>query len=90
MSTRYRYVAIGLLSTAMMCIGSAMAWADDGSIILDLVRHGQSVDNATGIIDTEPPGTGLTPTGYQEADTVAQTIYSEYGRDIVGVFDSQE
>ncbi|MBV8861138.1 MAG: phosphoglycerate mutase family protein [Mycobacterium sp.] len=90
MRNRYRYVAIGLLSTAMMSIGSAMAWADDGSIVLDLVRHGQSVDNAAGIIDTEPPGTGLTPTGYQEADTVAQTIYSEYGRDIVGVFDSQE
>ncbi len=91
MNNRLRYVAIGLLSTAMMSIGSAMAWADDGSIILDLVRHGQSVDNAAGIIDTQPPGTALTvPTGEQEADAVAQAIQNQYGNDIVGVFDSQE
>ena len=64
-----------------MSIGSAMAWADDGSIILDLVRHGQSVDNAAGIIDTQPPGTALTvPTGEQEADTVAQAIQTQYGK----------
>src|SRR3984885_2991215 len=90
MSNRYRYVAIGLLSTSMMSIGSAMAWADDGSIILDFVRHGQSVDNAANIIDTQPPGTALTTTGVQEADAVAQTIQSEYGKDIVGVFASEE
>lgn len=90
MRNRYRYVAIGLLSTAMMSIGSAMAWADDGSIILDFVRHGQSIDNAANILDTQPPGTGLTTTGYAQADTVAQAIYSEYGHNIAGVFASQE
>ena len=42
MRNRYRYIAVGLLSTAMMSIGSALAWADDGSIVLDLVRHGES------------------------------------------------
>ena len=88
---RLRYVAVGLLSTALMSIGSAMAWADDGSIVLDFVRHGQSIDNAAGIIDTEPPGTALTdPTGDQEASTVANSIISEYGTNIAGVFDSQE
>ena len=29
-----------------------MAWADDGSIVLDFVRHGESGDNDRGIIDT--------------------------------------
>jgi hypothetical protein len=88
---RLRFVTVGLLSTALMSVGSALAWADDGSIILDFVRHGQSLDNAAGIIDTQPPGTALTdPTGDQEASTVANSIISEYGTNIAGVFDSQE
>jgi Histidine phosphatase superfamily (branch 1) len=87
---RLRFVTVGLLSTALMSIGSALAWADDGSIVLDFVRHGQSIDNAAGIIDTTPPGTGLTPTGETEASTVATSIISEYGTSIAGVYDSQE
>ncbi|MGB6515508.1 MAG: histidine phosphatase family protein [Mycobacterium sp.] len=88
---RLRFVTVGLLSTALMSVGSALAWADDGSIVLDFVRHGQSLDNAAGIIDTQPPGTALTdPTGDQEASTVANSIISEYGTNIAGVFDSQE
>jgi hypothetical protein len=90
MNKRLRYIAVGLLSTGLLSIGSALAWADDGSIILDFVRHGQSVDNAAGIIDTQPPGTELTPTGVDEATTVAQTIQSEYGNDIAGIFASEE
>jgi Histidine phosphatase superfamily (branch 1) len=87
---RLRFVVVGLLSTGLLSVGSALAWADDGSIVLDFVRHGQSVDNAAGIIDTQPPGTELTPTGEDQAGTVAQEIQSEYGKDIVGLFDSQE
>jgi Histidine phosphatase superfamily (branch 1) len=87
---RLRFVIVGLLSTALMSIGSALAWADDESIVLDLVRHGQSIDNAAGIIDTEPPGTQLTTTGETEANTVANSIISEYGTNIAGVYDSQE
>jgi hypothetical protein len=91
MRNRYRYVAVGLLSTAMMCVGSGLAWADDDvSIVLDLVRHGQSIDNAANIIDTEPPGTPLTLTGETEASTVANSIISEYGTNIAGVYDSDE
>ena len=71
MRNRLRFVTMGLLSTGLLSFGSALAWADD-SIVLDLVRHGQSVDNAAGIIDTTPPGTGLTQTGYDQANTVAQ------------------
>jgi hypothetical protein len=85
-----RFVAVGLLSTGLLSLGSALAWADDGSIVLDFVRHGQSIDNAAGTIDTEPPGTLLTTTGEQEAETVANSIISEYGTNIAGVYDSQE
>lgn len=88
---RLRFIIVGLLSTGLMSIGSALAWADDESIILDLVRHGQSIDNAANIIDTEPPGTALTtPTGETEANTVANSIITEYGTNIAGVYDSEE
>jgi Histidine phosphatase superfamily (branch 1) len=89
MRNRYRYIAVGLLSTAMMSIGSALAWADDGSIVLDLVRHGESVDNAKGIIDTVPPGTQLDATGESEATAVATAIQNEYNN-IAGIFASDE
>ena len=87
---RLRFVTVGLLSTAMMSIGSAMAWADDESILLDFVRHGESIDNAAGIIDTNPPGTALDTTGESQATDVATAIQNEYGTNIAGVFDSEE
>jgi Histidine phosphatase superfamily (branch 1) len=91
MRNRHRYIVVGLLSTAMMSIGPAMAWADDvDSIVIDFVRHGESIDNAAGIIDTTPPGTALDATGESQASTVAGSIISEYGSKIAGVFDSQE
>jgi hypothetical protein len=74
-----------------MSIGPALAWADDDpSIVIDLVRHGESVDNAAGIIDTEPPGTALDATGESQASAVATAIENQYGTDIAGVYDSQE
>ncbi len=42
---------------------SALAWADDESIVLDLVRHGETLSNLNGIIDTAPPGADLDATG---------------------------
>ena len=62
-SHRFRLSVVGLLSAALMSTGSALAWADDGSIVLDLVRHGESTANAAGIIDTAPPGADLDATG---------------------------
>ncbi len=38
-----------------------MAWADDGSIVLDFVRHGESGDMTA--INTMVPGPELTETG---------------------------
>ena len=89
MRNRYRYITVGLLSTAMMSIGSALAWADDGSIVLDLVRHGESVDNAKGIIDTVPPGTPLDATGEGQATAVATAIQNVY-TNIAGIYASDE
>jgi hypothetical protein len=71
-------------------MSSALAWADDvDSIVLDLVRHGESVDNAAGIIDTTPPGTPLDATGDGQATAVATAIQNEF-TSIAGVFDSDE
>jgi hypothetical protein len=43
---------VGLLSTGLLSMASGLAWADDESIIIDFVRHGESIDNHVGIIDT--------------------------------------
>ncbi len=90
MSKQLRYVFVGLLSTGLLSVGSALAWADDGSIVLDFVRHGESIDNNAGIIDTTPPGTALDATGESQASDVATAIQNEYGTNIAGVFDSEE
>src|ERR1700744_2932527 len=87
---RLRFITVGLLSTALMSVGSAVAWADDESIIIDFVRHGESIDNNAGIIDTTPPGTALDTTGEGQAATVATAIQHEFGTNIAGVFDSEE
>jgi hypothetical protein len=87
---RFRFVAAGFLSTALMAIGPALAWADDESIVLDFVRHGESIDNDAGIIDTTPPGTALDATGEGQATDVATAIQHDFGTSIAGVFDSEE
>ncbi|HZC09817.1 MAG TPA: phosphoglycerate mutase family protein [Mycobacterium sp.] len=89
MRNRLRYLTVGLLSTGLMSIGSAIAWADDGSIVLDLVRHGESIDNAKGIIDTVPPGTALDATGEGQATAIATAIQNEYTT-FGGIFTSDE
>jgi hypothetical protein len=90
MNSRLRFVTVGLLSTGLLSIASGLAWADDESIILDLVRHGESIDNNAGIIDTTPPGTGLDTTGFGQAHDVATAIQNEFGTNIARVFDSDE
>jgi broad specificity phosphatase PhoE len=64
-----RCLAIGLLSAALLWMGSATAWADDGSIVLDFVRHGESGDMTA--INTMVPGPELTATGEQQASDLA-------------------
>jgi hypothetical protein len=91
MSNRFvRPLFVGLLSTGLLSMASALAYADDGSVIIDFVRHAESIDNAAGIIDTNPPGTALDATGITEANTAATTISNEFGKDIAGIFTSEE
>jgi hypothetical protein len=91
MSNRFvRPLIVVLLSTGLLSLGSALAWADDESIIIDFVRHGESIDNNAGIIDTTPPGTALDATGESQASDVATAIQNEYGTNFAGVFDSEE
>jgi hypothetical protein len=85
-----RPFVVGLLSTGLLSMASGLAWAGDESIIIDFVRHGESIDNNAGIIDTTPPGTALDTTGFGQADSVATAIQSNYGTNIAGVFDSEE
>jgi hypothetical protein len=67
-----RYVAVGLLAAAFLSMGSAMAWADDGSIVLDFVRHGESGDMT--VVNTLVPGPDLTDTGEQQAQALVNAM----------------
>jgi broad specificity phosphatase PhoE len=66
---RPRWLAVGLLLAAALSPGPAVAWADDGSIVLDFVRHGESGDMTA--INTMVPGPELTDTGEQQASDLA-------------------
>jgi hypothetical protein len=92
LSNRFRSLVVGLLSTGLLATAPAPAWADDpdGSIVLDLVRHGESTANLAGIIDTVPPGADLDDTGVGQAATVAGLINGEFPDGIAGVFTSDE
>jgi hypothetical protein len=89
-SYRSRLFVVGVLSAGLMSVGSALAQADDEAVIIDFVRHGESIDNHAGIIDTTPPGTALDATGGGQASDIATAIQNEYGTNIAGVFDSYE
>lgn len=74
------------LSIVLLCNGSATASADE-SIVIDLVRHGQSTANAAGLIDTAPPGASLTALGQQQAQTVAGVLAAQ--GPVAAIFASQ-
>ena len=67
-----RYLAVGLLSAAFLSMGSALARADDGSIVLDFVRHGESGDMT--VVNTLVPGPDLTDTGEQQAQALVNAM----------------
>ncbi|MCV7383936.1 histidine phosphatase family protein [Mycolicibacter longobardus] len=58
-------------------------------ITIDLVRHGESVDNAEHILGTLPPGAELTALGQQQAIDVASEINSEFPGGIAGIYASE-
>jgi PE family/Histidine phosphatase superfamily (branch 1) len=61
--------------------------ANQQSIVIDFVRHGQSVGNAANLIDTAVPGLPLTPLGQQQAVAIG-TVLGAQGN-FAGVFESQ-
>lgn len=73
LTKQFRSVAAALFSTALLYAGSVPAWADE-SIVIDFVRHAQSVDNAAGVIDTAVPGTALSQLGQQQAQAIAKVL----------------
>jgi broad specificity phosphatase PhoE len=68
----HRSVALGLLSAAILSASPAVAWADDGSIVLDFIRHGESGDMTA--INTMVPGPDLTATGENQASDLAAAL----------------
>lgn len=44
---------------------------------LILIRHGQTPSNVAGLLDTEPPGPGLTELGTAQAEAVPATLAAE-------------
>lgn len=58
-------------------------------ITIDLVRHGESVDNAEHILGTLPPGAELTALGQQQSIDVASEINSEFPGGIAGIYASE-
>jgi ribonuclease H / adenosylcobalamin/alpha-ribazole phosphatase len=83
---QFRYVGAVLLSTVLLGTGSATASAEE-SIVIDFVRHGQSVANAEGLIDTSVPGTPLTQLGQKQANDIADVLARE--GHFAGIFASQ-
>jgi broad specificity phosphatase PhoE len=67
-----RCLAVGFLSAAIFSTGPAIAWADDGSIVLDFVRHGESGDMTA--INTMVPGPELTGPGADQASELATAL----------------
>jgi broad specificity phosphatase PhoE len=59
----------GAGDTAMLGTGG-----NEKSIVIDFVRHGQSIANAAGLIDTSVPGTGLTQLGQDQAQAIANVL----------------
>ena len=77
-----RYLVVGLLSTAFLSCGSAVAWADD-SVILDFIRHGESGDMT--VVNTMVPGPDLTDTGEYQANQLVDALS---GKDIAEIWAS--
>ncbi|MES3663316.1 histidine phosphatase family protein [Mycobacterium intracellulare] len=86
LTTHLGRVGAVLLSAVLLCLASARASADE-SIVIDLVRHGQSVANAARVIDTAVPGAALTALGQQQAQDVANVLAAK--GPVAAIFASQ-
>ncbi|WIM86297.1 histidine phosphatase family protein [Candidatus Mycobacterium wuenschmannii] len=71
-----RALTVGLLSAAMLSTAPALASADDGSIVIDFIRHAEGGDNLA--INTTVPGPGLTEIGKIEAADLVTTLQANH------------
>jgi len=81
-TTGYRGLVIGTGATAFTGTGGTHQ-----PIQIDFVRHGETNSNASDIIDTAIPGAPLNAVGLQQANTIANVLYSQ--GPFAGIFDSQ-
>lgn len=65
--------ALAVLAAAAM-VGACGGTPQQRSIVLTFVRHAESEANASGIIDTEVPGPGLSPEGKEQAAQAARQL----------------
>lgn len=86
LTKQLRRVGALALSAILLCVEPATAWADE-SIVIDLVRHGQSEGNAARVIDTAVPGTVLTALGQQQAQNVDKALAAQ--APFAGIFASE-
>ncbi len=68
-------------------IGNGVVPTPSTKIVIDFVRHGQSIGNASNLVDTAVPGTGLTALGQQQSVTVANLLQGQ--GPFAGIFSSQ-
>ncbi|WP_406816932.1 histidine phosphatase family protein [Mycobacterium sp. M23085] len=66
-------VALAALTATMIVAGCGGA-PQARSITVTFIRHAQSEANASGVIDTEVPGPGLSPEGKGQAEQVAHQL----------------
>jgi len=67
--------------TAMLSVvflaGCGQDAPKDRTITLTLIRYAETEGNASGVIDTSPPGPSLTPVGVQQATALANRLKGE-------------
>ncbi|KAA1430040.1 histidine phosphatase family protein [Mycolicibacter arupensis] len=71
---------------AAVSVGILLAAQD---ITIDMIRHGQSVDNFEGILGTIPPGAALTELGQEQAEAVAPLIDAAFPGGLAGIYASE-
>jgi hypothetical protein len=70
-----------------LLFGTGGTGGNQTPIVIDFVRHGQSIANAANLFDTAVPGTGLTLLGQQQSQAIANALAGQ--GPFAGIFASQ-
>jgi hypothetical protein len=68
-------------------LGTGGSGGNQTPIVIDFVRHGQSIANAANLVDTAVPGAGLTLLGQQQSQAIANALAGQ--GPFAGIFASQ-